>query len=84
MVNYKFKPPNLVESLLFISVALIITLGFWLLAKAFGTVPELMHLTIDGVIAVLTWLSLILLGIIAIELEGIRESIRNIEEKGFK
>ena len=81
MVHYKFKPPNLVELLLFISVALIISLGFWLLARAFRTIPEFMHLTIDGVIAIFIWLSLILLGIIAIELESIREHIKNIEEK---
>lgn len=81
MVHYKFKPPNLVELLLFISVALIISLGFWLLARAFGTIPEFMHLTIEGVTAIFIWLSLILLGIIAIELESMREHIKNIEEK---
>lgn len=81
MVHYKFKPPNLVELLLFISVALIISLGFWLLVRAFGTIPEFMHLTIEGVTAIFIWLSLILLGIIAIELESMREHIKNIEEK---
>ena len=84
MVSYKFKVPNLAEFLLFVAVAAIVAFGFWILLKAFSQVPELAQLTIQGVIAIFTWLSLILLGIIAIELESMREFVREIYERQNK
>ena len=81
MVSYKFKVPNLAEFLLFVAIAAIVTFGFWVLAKAFSQVPELAQLTIQGVIAIFMWLSLILLGIVAIELESMREFVREIYKR---
>jgi uncharacterized membrane protein YagU involved in acid resistance len=81
MVSYKFKVPNLVEFLLFVAVAAIVAFGFWILAKAFAQVPEIAQLTIQGVIAIFLWLALVLLGIIAIEIESTREFVREIYER---
>ena len=81
MVHYEFRLPNLVELLLFVAVVFIIGFGFWLLIKAFGMPFEAIQTTTNALTAVFSWLSLILLGIIAIILESIREHLKNIEKK---
>ena len=76
MVHYRFKVPNLLELALIIGVALIVVFGFWLILRALGTIPEGVSVTIEVVQTVFTYIGLILLGIIAIILEAIREELR--------
>ena len=81
MVSYEFRPPNLLEVLLFVALAFIIGFGFWIIARTFGFPIEAIQTAADAVSTVFLWLALIWLGIIAIELESIREHIKNIEKR---
>lgn len=81
MNRYRFKPPNLVETLLFVALTFIIVFGFWILVRVFGFPFEIIQTAASAVDSVFIWLSLIILGVIAIELESIREHLKNIEEK---
>jgi len=81
MVEYEFRLPNLLELLLFIALAFIIGFGFWIIARTFGFPLEAIQTAADAVAVVFLWLALIWLGIIAIELESIREHLKNIEKK---